>query len=55
MKLIFRGRSKEEIRDLGLVSPPGWLLKLGHDHGFQGVKKMGPRSKDGYWLYFRRQ
>lgn len=46
MRLIFIGRSKGEIRDLGFVSPPGWLLKLGHDQVFQGVKKIGPESKD---------
>lgn len=48
-------RSKEEIRNIGLVSPPRWWLKLGHDHVFQGVKEMGPISKDREQQYFRRQ
>lgn len=28
-------RSKGEMRDLALVSPPGWWLKVGHDHVFK--------------------
>lgn len=44
MRVIFIGRSKVEIRDLGLVSSPGLSLKLGHDQVFPRVKKMGPRN-----------
>ena len=53
MRLIFIGRSKGEVRNIGLVSPPRWWLKLGHDHFFQGVKKMGPVSNDREQQYFR--
>lgn len=53
MRLIFIGRSKGEVRNIGLVSPPRWWLKLGYDHFFQGVKKMGPVSNDREQQYFR--